>query len=81
MGRLGARRTPLPCMDGYKSVSVPLRLFDISEIGNRPPQWMASIAVECCPNLKPSLGVSADTPMDELWREITYYGRGPDPLG
>lgn len=42
--------------------------------------WLA-VAVECCPNLKPTLGVSADTPTDRLWREITYYGRGPDPPG
>lgn len=38
MGRLGALRIPVSCIDGSKLVSVPLRLFDISEIGNRPPQ-------------------------------------------
>lgn len=38
MGRLGALRIPVSYIDGSKLVSVPLRLFDISEIGNRPPQ-------------------------------------------
>lgn len=77
MGRLGALRIQVCCIDGYKSVSVPLRLFDISAIGNRPPQRWPAVAVECCPNLKPTLVFQWTRPLTSFGEKSPIMEEAP----